>query len=151
MYDSAPFGGLSGPNAAETDEFLVHLAELPISRWPTSRASTALRATALALLDAVLADQQLGVTTWLVRDLVQTSSFLATCGARDGSAKHARHDHDARENAESAALALLVRPLLPTEEFAALYAPFAQLVPLRRPILALLPPEPARAARGRPA
>ena len=124
-----PFG-VSGLAADETDAFVDGLAELPFSRWPAPTTSAG-HATAAALLDAVLADRRLAVTAWYVRDLVETSAHLAGCDAR-GARACERDRRRACELAELAALALLVRPLLPAGDFGALYAPFAFVLPRHR-------------------
>ena len=137
-YDvPAPSFGLSGPNPIETDAFLAMLAELPIAEWPAPASARTAHETALALLDAVLADRQLGVSAWYVRDQVETSAFVASRGRGERTCV----PRAARKLAEAAALALLVRPLLPAADFATLYGPFARV--------GLTPPIPVRPSGAR--
>jgi hypothetical protein len=100
------------------------LAVASVSRnavaWSTSR----------ALLETLIAHHQLGVQTWDAADDVETAIFYSL-GPDGLSARQAGASlRTACDAAKTAALALLVRPLLTAGDFETLYRPFATLVPL---------------------
>lgn len=134
-------------DAAHAMEFLDRLCALPLTDWITA-GELALRMDedeARAALDRVVAERHLEVPAWYVRDAVATAIELAWC-APDCPPDHVPADRRwslpahsdveqrrldaAREAAERAALALVVRAWLPRAVFDALYAPFAEVVPL---------------------
>lgn len=119
------------PALESANAFLDRLGELPLSEWldigraiETDRNALAQRSTAWVILDATIADRQLSVAAWYVRDAVETVAFLA----RNSGPKLSRTDRrafaGAQGAAEEAALAVLARAHLSAQDFDALCAPF---------------------------
>jgi hypothetical protein len=116
--------------------FTDHLAAFNQDDWFAVAAVAAdddmpSRSTAYAVVEALIAHYGLGVEAWFALDDVQT---VAHCSLDDpGSLARSRHAATwlrmARNAANAAALALLVRPLLSAAEFDALYRPFAACIP----------------------
>jgi hypothetical protein len=113
--------------------------------WTDSPAGRVRAAVAAERVDDVVAARRLGVTAWLVRDAVETAAQVAlgarpggrsgggwSVGRRESAPPSAPEERPllaaARQGAERAALAHLVRPWLPREHFLMLVAPL--VVPL---------------------
>lgn len=88
------------------------------------------RSTANALLDALIAHHGLGVQAWDAADDVDTAvSYSLGSSMFTPARREAARLRTARGAAKVAALALLTRPLLTSDDFDALYCPFAALIP----------------------
>lgn len=115
--------------------FTARLAELHPDDWLAAAAAAAhdapARATAYAVMEALIAHHGLGVEAWYARDAVETAAYsnLGQAVASARSRQAATQRHVARSTANAAALSLLMRPLLATDDFELLYRPFAALVP----------------------
>jgi hypothetical protein len=115
---------------SRTTEFFDRVCAMPRAAWltvgDTELARTAERSlplsVALAALGRVIAEQQLDVPAWYVRDEVTTAACLAhgTCGV---SRRDERRFEAARDAVERAALAHLARPWLASRDFEQLIAP----------------------------
>lgn len=121
--------------------FVDRLSELPLDDWLDigrslqTTSPSADRATALALLEAIIAINHLDVAAWNVCDALETSAFLASRGPGRWTSADRRAFSAAHLAAEVAALALLARDGLPPRDFAALVAPFAapsRMIPFTR-------------------
>ncbi|GLC25241.1 hypothetical protein [Roseisolibacter agri] len=116
--------------AARCATFLDRLERLSHDEWLAigRRAATPARdaTDAADALDAAVAAHRLGVTAWLVRDVVHTAAHLAS-GARSGDGSGGATWVAARDAAVRAALAQLVRARLARAQHAALLAPFTRL------------------------
>jgi hypothetical protein len=116
--------------------FVDHLADLPPAAWlAIGRSDVApdvggKYATASALLDATVADQRLDAEAWHIRDLVDSAAQYALPSTVRAARKERQALFAACALAERAALALLVRDSLGRQDFTALYAPFAHVLPL---------------------
>jgi hypothetical protein len=122
------------PNAVA--EFTERLAGFQLDDWLAVAAAAerdaSARTTARAMLDALIAHNGLGMRAWSVLDDVETISY-GTFGQWSGrlmSRRTAAALRLARNAANTAALALLGRPLLCRDDFEVLYQPFGALVPL---------------------
>lgn len=122
------------PGAAA--EFAEHLAELDLDQWLTAASAAEedapARSTPLALIDALVNHLGLRVAAWSVMDDVATCAHYSLDHASRQVTKQRVVTRlvAARNAANAAALALLVRPLLHPGDFDVLYRPFATLVPL---------------------
>ncbi len=121
---------------SRVDEFVDRLASLPFATWAEIGAGVsgdrdllARRATAHTLLDAILADRQLLVTAWYVRDAVDTAAFLASRTAITPKSAQRRLFAAAHGAAEAAALALLAADHLARADRDVLCEPFAEYLP----------------------
>ena len=126
---------LDEPALAAVNAFADRLADLPASAWlAVGRSAMAngsfyeLRATPFAILEATINDRGLAVTAWHVRDAIDTSAYYASAPMRRSKSAERRVFAAAHAAAEEAALAILARPFLPSEDFDVLCAPFANLV-----------------------
>ncbi|HEY5061305.1 MAG TPA: hypothetical protein VII52_07195 [Gemmatimonadaceae bacterium] len=124
-----------GAAVCSATTFIDHLADLPPAVWlaigrseiaPDAHGNYA---TASALLDATLADQRLDAEAWHLRDLVDSAAQYALPSTMRAPRKERQAVISACALAERAALALLVRGSIGRQDFAALYAPFAQVLP----------------------
>jgi hypothetical protein len=121
------------PDAAA--RFAERLAELDVEQWLTvafaAEADASARSTPLALLDALLTHLGLRVAAWSVMDDVATCAHYSVDHASRQEVKKrvAARLVTARNAANAAALALLLRPILHPGDFDVLYRPFATLVP----------------------
>ena len=127
--------GVDPPSVAQANDFTDWLAELPPAAWLEvgrsivgDRPQGAARDTAWTALQAAVADEDLRIAAWCVRDAVDTSAFLASRAARRWSNVERRLFAAAHRAAESAALALLAGSLLPVDYFMILYGPFTNRV-----------------------
>jgi hypothetical protein len=135
--------GIDAGDAARCDAFLEELEGLSRAEWLETGRRVLARAAgdsgasvqqAADVLDAVIAQRQLGVTAWLLRDAVETVAYGARCASDPGVAR--RHPAPpcttsertdlsaARVAAERAALAYLARPWLSRAAYLTLVAPF---------------------------
>ena len=134
FLDVTPWAG--GATVRQTTAFIDYLADLPAGVWLAIGRSGIARdtcghyATASALLDATVADQRLHVEAWHLRDLVISAAHYARPSAVRTPRDEGQAMTAACALAERAALALLVCHSIGREDFAALYTPFAQAVPL---------------------
>ena len=71
----------------------------------------------------------LGVEAWTVADDVETAVHYSLGSRGFAPSREGASFRLARQAATTAALALLLRPLLDAKEFASLYKPFASLLP----------------------
>ena len=124
-------GGLPDGAARELERWLDGLSDLTLDQWcEIGRACTgdesawAARAASAAALELVIDCQQLAVTTWYVRDLVDTAAYVARHEAEGAGRKVRRQLADAVAAAETAALAIAAAEWLPDEDAARLRAPF---------------------------
>lgn len=124
------------PTLDRVNAFVDRLAELPVATWleigrtlAGDLEAQAARSTARAILDATLADRELGLAAWYAKDAVETSAFLASHSAGRLSSADRRAFAGAHGAAEVAALALLAEDHLSAEDFTALYFPFADDIP----------------------
>lgn len=115
--------------------FVDALAALPLSSWLdigrlllADHEGLAARVTAWAALDAILADHQLRVAGWYVRDALETAMFFARRGGAPRSLADRQAFDAALDAAEDAALALLAFPRLGARDLDVLCGPFAQHV-----------------------
>ena len=133
FFDVSQFSNSSA--GCPSTAFVNCLAGLPLSTWLTIGSLATARdpghsyATASALVDAAVADRRLDVEAWHVRDLVGSAADYATPATIRVSRKERQAMIVARSRAERAALALLVRDSIGSQDFAALYAPFTRIVP----------------------
>lgn len=111
--------------------FIDRLADLPPSEWVAigraavdDRTTAAARSTSAVIVDATIAHWQLGVAAWYVRDAIETIAFLARNTTHGLSRADRRMFLVAQLAAEDVALALLVQPCLPAQDFDVLCAPF---------------------------
>ena len=120
LATECPGTGIPESTLAEIDALVDRLGTLALHDWPTAPpARVAERATARAVLDAVIADRGLEVVAWYVRDLVETAACLACRRAPGDAAMRER----AQATVEAAVLARLTEPWLPRADFALLSAP----------------------------
>jgi hypothetical protein len=115
--------------------FVDALAAVPASSWVDIGRSLLAdheglpnRVTAWAALNAIIADRQLRIATWYVRDALKTGVFLARRSGRLHSLADRRAFYAACDAAEDCALAYLALPRLAAADFDALCRPFAQHV-----------------------
>lgn len=123
------------PALAPVDAFADRLAELPLASWLSigrslveSASGSSLRATPYAILEATINDRGLAVAAWYVRDAIETSASYVSPPRRRWTARERRCFAAAHAAAEEAALAMLAGAFLPSEDCAALCAPFVELV-----------------------
>jgi hypothetical protein len=129
------FDGLPAESASALEHWLEALAALPLDRWialgracarDTTRRER--RATATALLEAIVADQQLELTAWFIGDMVQTTAYAATTAASCAHRSKRRAFAEARAAADWAALAIATQTWLPRVDRDALCAPFDTVI-----------------------
>lgn len=121
------------------ERFIERLAAFSLDEWLSVAASltrdASSRAEANAMLDQLVAQHKLGVDAWTIADDVETAlqysigSMGCAPSRRDSASLRL-----ARQAANTAALALFVRPLLTTQDFESLYHPFAAVAPPSNPI-----------------
>lgn len=121
------------------ERFIERLAAFSLDEWLSVAGSltrdASSRAEANAMLEQLVAQHKLGVEAWSIADDVETAlqysigSMRCAPSGRDSASLRL-----ARQAASTAALALLVRPLLTTQGFESLYHPFAAAVPPSNPI-----------------
>ena len=123
------------PALAPVDAFADGLAELPLTSWLSigqslvdSASVSALRATPYAILEATINDRGLAIAAWYVRDAIETSAYYVSPPLRRWTRMERRCFAAAHAAAEEAALAMLARAFLSSEDFDALCAPFASLI-----------------------
>ena len=122
------------PDAAE--EFAQRLAYLDVEQWLTVAAAAEsdapVRCEALAIIDALVNHLGVRAAAWSVVDDVTTCAHFSADHTvrRMATPRLAARLRTARNAANAAALALLVRPMLHAGDFDVLYRPFATLVPL---------------------
>lgn len=123
--------GLPDESASALEAWLDTLAELPFDRWlAVGRACAGdvsgyrRRVAARALLEAIVADQQLELTVWFIRDMVKTAAHTAAITASRASRSDRRALATARSAADWAALAIATQTWLPCADRDALCAPF---------------------------
>jgi hypothetical protein len=114
------------------NDFVDQLAELPLTAWLvigrelSTKNSLGVRQAAWTDVERALAEQQLQLAAWYVRDAIDTAACLvcrqASLWPREDRCLFA----SAHGAAESAALALLARRHIPAESLRALCAPFAR-------------------------
>lgn len=121
---------------ATVNDFVERLAEVPLATWldvgrslERQSESGSKRSTAWGILDATIAARGLGMDAWYAREGVETSAFLASRSAPTWTKTNRRLFAAAHSAAEEAALALLAREHLSSEDFYLLYAPFAARIP----------------------
>lgn len=88
----------------------------------------AARAAAWTALDAVVAERQLGVAMWHVRDAVATAAFLATRRVPRMSRGERRALVATQSAAEETAIAMLARMHLRPADYETLATPFEELL-----------------------
>lgn len=127
--------GLPAESAVALERWLDALAELPLDRWIAVGRACAhhtsdrqQRMTSSALLEAVVADQQLELTAWFVGDMVQTAAHAATTAASRTRRSTRRDFAAARSAADWAALAMATQAWLPRVDRDALCAPFDAVI-----------------------
>jgi hypothetical protein len=139
--------GVDADDAARCEAFLDRLERLSRAEWlETGRRVLARSAggsepsvqQAADALDAVIAERQLGVTAWLVRDAIETVAHVASCagdpaeGRRHPAPPCTKSERTslkaARVAAERAVLAHLARPWLARAAYLALVNPFLAIV-----------------------
>ena len=134
---------VNAEDAARCEAFLDRLEGLSRAEWLEAGGRILARSggepeaaarQASDALDAVITERQLGVTAWLVRDAVETVTYVASCAGDPGESR--RHPAPpctgnerasltaARVAAERAALAHLARPWLSRAVYLTLVAPF---------------------------
>jgi hypothetical protein len=123
------------PALAAVNAFADRLAELPVLAWlivgrtlVDNPSIYAQRETPYAILEATLNNRGLAVVAWYVRDAIETSAYYASHSIVKWTSKERRAFAAAHAAAEDAALAILAQEHLSAEDFAALCAPFANLV-----------------------
>jgi hypothetical protein len=123
------------PALAAVNSFADRLAELPVLAWLTVGRTLiddpsiyAQRETPYAILEATINNRGLAVAAWYVRDAIETSAYYASRSIIKWTSKERRAFAAAHAAAEDAALAILAQEHLGGEDFAALCAPFADLV-----------------------
>ena len=123
------------PSLAAVDGFADRMAELPCSSWLAvgrphieNASRLSLRAAPRAILEATINDAGLALAAWYVRDAIDTSAYYASIPVRRWTSAERRCFAAAHAVAEDAALALLTRAFLASEDFDILCAPFAHLV-----------------------
>lgn len=123
--------GLPAESAVALERWLDALAELPFDRWIAVGRACAhhasdrqQRMTSSALLEAIVADQQLELTAWFIGDMVQTAAYAAATAASRGRRSTRRDFAAARSTADWAALAIATQTWLPCVDRDALCAPF---------------------------
>ena len=126
--------GLMDHQAVE--QFIERLCAFGLDEWLRVAASvtheTSSGGEARAALDQVVAQHGLGVDAWSVGDDVETA-FEYSLGVTGDTLSPRVCDslRLAREAADTAALAVFVRPLLTEEQFESLYRPFSSMIPQR--------------------
>lgn len=133
--------GLPAESATALERWLDALAELPLDRWiavgrayARDRSSRQRAATSSALLEAIVADQQLELTAWFIGDMVQTAAHAAATAASRSRRSVRRDFASARSAADWAALAIATEAWLPRVDRDVLCAPFDAVIgngPLR--------------------
>ena len=126
------------------EQFIERLAVFNLDQWLSVAASAMpnanARTNASATLDHLVAQHGFGVDAWSVADDVETAFHYSVGAMRCSPPRSAGAPlRVARQTASTAALALLLRPLLGDGQFDSLYRPFASLVEL--------PAEPLRPIR----
>ena len=123
--------GLPDESASALERWLDTLAELPLERWlaigrACARDVSGYRqhVAARALLEAVVADQQIELTAWFIRDMVKTAAYTATTAAHRASNSARRNFAAARSAADWAALAIAAQTWIPCADRDTLCAPF---------------------------
>jgi len=118
--------GLPAESACALERWLDALADLPVDRWiAVGRAFRDVsdrreNATSCALLEAIVADQQLELTAWYIGDMVKTTSRATRATRRDFAA--------ARSAADWAALAIATQTWLPRVDRDTLCTPFTAVM-----------------------
>ena len=117
-------------------EFTERLADLGVEQWLMVASATngdgAARSQALAFIEALVNHYGLRVAAWSVLDGVATCAYVSTDHTlrRATTRRLSARLLSARNAANAAALALLLRPLLHPADFDVLYRPFATVAPL---------------------
>jgi hypothetical protein len=126
-----PLDGLPAESASALERWLDELSTLPFDRWldigrACARDASGLqqRATARALLDAIVADQRIELTAWFIHDMVRTVAHPASVAASRARRSERRDFAMARSAADWAALAIATQAWLPRADLDALRAPF---------------------------
>jgi len=116
---------------AEVNAFVDWLAALPLSAWlevgraiSGNREQIAARGLAWEFLQDAIAEHDLQVAAWFVRDAVETAAFLASHSVRRWSPGERRVFAAAHGGAEAAALSLLGRSFLHAAHLTSLYGMF---------------------------
>jgi hypothetical protein len=129
------FDGLAPESAHALESWLDALAELPLERWiavgracPRDLHSRQQRTASSALLEAIVADQQLALTAWFIGDMVQTATYAAATAASRAGPSERRDFAAARSAADWAALAIATQAWLPRVDRDALCAPFDTVI-----------------------
>lgn len=122
------------PSVVTVDEFADRLGELPLSAWLAAGRealepnTAAERGARCAILEATISDRGLAVAAWYVCDTIDTAAYYGLAPLRRRGAVERRSFAAAHAAARDAALAILARRHLGPEDFAALTAPFEQLI-----------------------
>jgi hypothetical protein len=122
--------GLPNESAFALERWLDALAELPFDRWiavgrACARDMSEYRPhAARALLEAIVADRQIELTAWFIRDMVKTAAYAAAIAASRTSHSVRRDVAVARSAADWAALAIATQTWIPCADREALCAPF---------------------------
>lgn len=118
------------PAVAEVNAFVDWLAALPLNAWleigrsiASDRSRIASRGIAWEQLQDTIAEHELQVAAWLVRDAVETAAFLAGHSLRRWSPEERRMFAAAHGAAETAALAMLSCSFLGMEQLTMLCEP----------------------------
>ena len=132
---SSPMLLLSGHEqrpAAEVNAFVDWLAGMPLAVWlgigrgvANERTRITARGVAWDELQRAICAHELQISSWFVRDAVETAAFLASHSVRRWSPEDRRFFAAAHGAAEISALALLARPFLELPHFESLYEPVA--------------------------
>ena len=117
------------------EQFIERLAVFSLDQWLSVAASAThdanARTSASATLDQLVAQHGFAVDAWSVADDVETAFHYSVGAMRCPPPRSASAPlRVARQTASTAALALLLRPLLGEGQFESLYQPFASLVEL---------------------
>jgi hypothetical protein len=127
--------GLPNESASALESWLDALAEWPLDRWIAVGRACARdvsghqqSVTARALLEAIVADQQLELTAWFIGDMVKTAAYSAATAASRASQSVRRDFAIARLAADWAALAIATQTWLPRADRDALCAPFDEVL-----------------------
>jgi AcrR family transcriptional regulator len=126
--------GLPAESACALERWLDALADLPVDRWiAVGRAFRDVsdrreNATSCALLEAILADQQLELTAWYIGDMVKTTAYRAATLASRATRATRRDFAAARSAADWAALAIATQTWLPRVDRDTLCTPFTAVM-----------------------
>jgi hypothetical protein len=122
--------GLPNESAFALERWLDALAELPLDRWIAAGRACARdmsgyrQHAARALLEAIVADQQIELTAWFIRDMVKTAAHATAIAASRANHSVRRDFAAARAAADWAALAIATQTWIPCADRDALCAPF---------------------------